>query len=688
MSPPKYTGTPDTSRSDGLWVYDLTSYKSYFDPTFPGIWALWIQGTQYYRARYPNLIDPTNPIAGVGLDSREFIFVNPYSTPTDTKVGYEPVFSYVQPMPIGSLKSLSGNYWVNAVLRIRTDNWSYASRVVTSVDAASGKLNMNGSAAYSVGGNSGSSGFYIEHNRLEEVDSPGEYYYDNTTYRLYVAPMPGHSPADTMRFFPVKSSLPTDNWIRGYTLVIRASPISIDGLAVRYGFNGIIVSAPALVNVTHFDVSDILNIGLSGGANLVGCNFSDVGNTAADLKGAGEPRVTATGFRNIGMRDSGFMPCTPGAYYDCKYGMTSSVKCAGSCTVASSSFLNNRYATVWVTDRLTLLGNSMANNMIGHNDGATILFGPGSVMDGNVIVNIRGNNVSSPSLPVITTAFMGPLVNVTITNNVIHTGYVNSLLISLTCFRFFALAGASLIANTRIADNVCEGGRFDIEIDNTASVSGFALDRNTFSPTPGFPGPQYPVAFRFSNATSPRAYAETFRANRIRLQSIAGNTFSTNRTARMPAGVTALPNVSAAAWQPFYFGPFPPSPSARTNQDMALLADVSGNCKVVYQGESRDTSGACSVFSYASVDTSTSLSMGWTSNIPSSMQESATFSPILEISQASATNMLNSSSARAAHSPSLSTPVPDTSPPPVSALPHSSSVTGRRRWLAGSWTSA
>ena len=538
------------------------------------------------------MVDPTNPTSGVGLDSREFNFLNPHSTPTDTKIGYEPVFSYVQPMPIGSLKRLSSNYWVNAVLRIRTDNWSYASRVVTSVNATSGKLNMNANAAYSVGGNSGSSGFYIEHNRLEEVDSPGEYYYDNTTCKLYVAPMPGHSPSDTMRFFPVNSALPTDNWIRGYTLVIRASPIAIDGLAVRYGFNGIMVSAPTLVDITNFDVRDVLNIGLDGGANLIGCSFSDVGNIAAQLSAAGHPRVESTSFQNTGMRDSGFMPCAPASYAGCKYGSTASLRCLGRCAVSESSFLNNRFATVWASGSLALRNSSLVGNMMGQNDGAAVMFGPGSAMDGNLIVGIRGNKVSSPSLPVITTAFMGPLVNVTIADNVIRTGYVDPTLISLTCFRFFALAGSALVLNTSIVGNVCEGGRFDMEVDNTASISGFVLNRNTFSPTPGSPGPLYPVTFRFSVPAGPAAYAETFRAKGIRVQSIAGNVFSTNRTAGMPGGIS-LPNVSAAAWQPFYFGPFPPSPSPRSNQNISLLADVSSNCRLVFHGQHSDTAGAC-----------------------------------------------------------------------------------------------
>ena len=200
--------------------------------------------------------------------------------------------------------------------------------------------------------------------------------------------------------------------------------------------------------------------------------------------------------------------------------------------------------------------------------------------------------MSSPSLLVISTAFMGPLVNVTIADNVIRTGFVDPWLISLSCFRLFALAGSALVANARIEGNLCEGGRFDLEIDNTASISGFVLDRNTFSPTPGSPGPQYPVTFRFSVAAGPAAYAETFRAKGIRVQSIAGNVFSTNRTAGMPGGIS-LPNVSAAAWQPFYFGPFPPSPSPRSNQNISLLADVSGNCRVVFQGQHSDAAGAC-----------------------------------------------------------------------------------------------
>jgi hypothetical protein len=140
------------------------------------------------------------------------------------------------------------------------------------------------------------------------------------------------------------------------------------------------------------------------------------------------------------MRDSGFMPCSPTAYYDCKYGMTSSVRCLGPCAVVGSAFLNNRYATVWATGSLALRGSSLVGNMLGQNDGSAIHFGPGSVIDGNVIVGARGNNVSSPGLPVIAAALMGRLLNVTIANNVIRTGHVDPQLVSLTCFRCSARA--------------------------------------------------------------------------------------------------------------------------------------------------------------------------------------------------------------------------------------------------------
>jgi hypothetical protein len=66
-----------------------------------------------------------------------------------------------------------------------------------------------------------------------------------------------------------------------------------------------------------------------------------------------------------------------------------------------------------------------------------------------------------------------------------------------------------------------------------------------------------------------------------------------NRTAGTPSGVAALPNISAAAWQPFYFGPVPPSPSPKSNLNFSQLADIYRNCKVVFRGQLRDTAGTC-----------------------------------------------------------------------------------------------
>jgi hypothetical protein len=104
------------------------------------------------------------------------------------------------------------------------------------------------------------------------------------------------------------------------------------------------------------------------------------------------------------------------------------------------------------------------------------------------------------------------------------------IIVPLTCSRFFARAtntDRSRIINTKIVDNVCEGGRFHLQIDAATSASGFVVDRNTFRPTPGFPGPLYPLIFQFSGATDPAAYAKTIR---LRVQSIAGNVFVTNRS--------------------------------------------------------------------------------------------------------------------------------------------------------------
>ena len=56
-----FQGTPAVDPTSGQWTYDLSSYAQYFDAV-PVIAALWINGTRYHPARYPNLVDPANPV--------------------------------------------------------------------------------------------------------------------------------------------------------------------------------------------------------------------------------------------------------------------------------------------------------------------------------------------------------------------------------------------------------------------------------------------------------------------------------------------------------------------------------------------------------------------------------------------------------------------------------------------------
>jgi hypothetical protein len=103
----KYAGVPFVDTSTQRWVYDLSSYNQYFGQP-PDLWALWIAGKRYYPARFPNLLDPSNP---TGQSRAEFLFEQPTTLPI-------PRIDSVAPS--GGLKNLSGSYWVGATLRIRT----------------------------------------------------------------------------------------------------------------------------------------------------------------------------------------------------------------------------------------------------------------------------------------------------------------------------------------------------------------------------------------------------------------------------------------------------------------------------------------------------------------------------------------------------------------------------------------
>lgn len=90
----------------------------------------------------------------------------------------------------------ASGYWNNAQIRWRRWSWWFETRRITDYNA-SGILTLEGESIIHINQPSRGWGFYID-NKLEELDAPGEWFYDNTSQRVYFHPPNGTDPNDIL----------------------------------------------------------------------------------------------------------------------------------------------------------------------------------------------------------------------------------------------------------------------------------------------------------------------------------------------------------------------------------------------------------------------------------------------------------------------------------------------------------
>ena len=533
-----FQGTPAIDPVSQQWIYNLSCYKQYFDVE-PLIAGLWINGTRYYPARFPNLLDPANP---VGQSTSEFIYPQPWN----------PLFPYQMVnslKPSTHLKNISSNYWLGATLRIRETDWGYTSRTVAGVESGKLVMSTNFSNSNTISGG----GFFIEHNRLTEMDGPGEFYFDSVAYKLYVIPMSGHQPSSEMWFLAQNATLIASGGGKGAALSIDY-PCIINRFQFRYGFVGI--DSSNSLSLINSDVRDMVSLGVDGNIRIVNCTFSDIGAIGANLMpGVLDLLVQTSTFKNV-------------ALWAGYYSQPAGIMCFAQCTVQGSTFDGMGYAAIYPNRAFSVIaGNLMSNVMLGLSDGGAVYYGSqgGLVFIGNTVVNIVGNTISGSVVhrAIVSTGFYLDTYayNATIVGNTIVTNYGANPDLMQSCIKLDN-------GNTTIIDNVCVGGKFNIEMTASAVVLGLVIDRNVFLPSPGTLGQTVPLLIDLGGSRMSSSYLPT----RNTFKSITNNTFC----------ITS-PNLSAAAWNPVYLG-YTPINTAN-NLGISNFVNISTNWK--------DPSGRC-----------------------------------------------------------------------------------------------
>ncbi len=158
-----WTKTAHTALSSHVYEADVSALPL----TDNGIHHLFVNGELMTIARYPNVDSPADKNwLKVGANAGTDAFTDPvlvdYNKPDD--------------------------YWTGATLRIRTYSWYYKVFEITGYTASNGQI-----VAYGLGSQKAEWGYFLD-GKLEELDHPGEWYYDADAQKVYFYPKDGLDP--------------------------------------------------------------------------------------------------------------------------------------------------------------------------------------------------------------------------------------------------------------------------------------------------------------------------------------------------------------------------------------------------------------------------------------------------------------------------------------------------------------
>jgi hypothetical protein len=159
---------------------------------------------------------------------------------------------------LAALSQRAGNatgYWTNAQIRWRHWSWWFETRRISNYDGA-GRLALAGKSVIHIDPADGTRGwgFFID-NKFEELDAPGEWFYDTAAQRIY--------------FYPPGGVDPNTMLVEGAYLSsgIRLGGGSVDNICLRHQLvNGISLSRTSVISNCRFEGIG----GDSGGSALAG----------------------------------------------------------------------------------------------------------------------------------------------------------------------------------------------------------------------------------------------------------------------------------------------------------------------------------------------------------------------------------------------------------------------------------
>ncbi|NOZ23103.1 MAG: right-handed parallel beta-helix repeat-containing protein [Planctomycetes bacterium] len=274
----------------------ITGWKPYKDQIYQAdltgvdlggsrFWELYYDGKRQVLARYPNF-DPKHPRSGgfaylAGTLQQDNSTPMPYSPWKARKEGTKTAFLY-------NPKRLAPDKWSKPTeARVHVWSWLNWNRNIVpikSIDQEKHIITLQRRTSYAlIEGNR----FFIE-NVFEELDAPGEWYYDEAAKRLTFWPPDGKNPEGKVSVPVLKDLIHLQGnvakgefvgyiQIRGFTLAeARGTLISLDAVAH---------CRVAGCTLTHCGSTALTIANRSHYTEIVGCDISHVGGPAISLSG-------------------------------------------------------------------------------------------------------------------------------------------------------------------------------------------------------------------------------------------------------------------------------------------------------------------------------------------------------------------------------------------------------------------
>lgn len=250
-----------TNQLGNYAVEDIIAGKLQSVPKF-----LFLDDKMLILARYPN--------------NGSFMFIDADSA-KNSKI--------IKDKELASVPSL--NQWVGAEAVIRTNNWTYDNFVIKSITSSSltGDADITGGAGLAL-----NNGYFLQ-GRLVGLDAPNEWFFDDSTYKLYVVPPTGMNCNQLEN--RTKASVFKNAFTLNYNVTLEniqmagfyasAVPILTDATNVTvnqcvvWNSKGVIVGArTGKISITHNYFHDIFTTSISFWPTT---ETSIIGNTLVDI---------------------------------------------------------------------------------------------------------------------------------------------------------------------------------------------------------------------------------------------------------------------------------------------------------------------------------------------------------------------------------------------------------------------